>query len=48
VPAGVEYRFESAGGLTSIDGLTQSPGYGTAADHVLVLFTGGASSVRIG
>jgi hypothetical protein len=48
VPAGVEYRFESSGGLTSIDGLTQSPAYATAADHVLVRFTGGASSVRIG
>jgi hypothetical protein len=48
VPPGVEYRFESSGGLTSIDGLTQSPGYGTATDHVLVRFTGGASSVRIG
>ena len=48
VPSGVEYRFESSGGLTSIDGLTQSPGYGTATDHVLVRFTGGASSVRIG
>ncbi len=48
VPAGVEYRFESSGGLTSIDGSTQSPGYGTASDHVLVRFSGGASSVRIG
>ena len=48
VPAGVEYRFESSGGLTSVDGRTQSPGYGTATDRVLVRFTGGASSVRIG
>lgn len=48
VPAGVEYRFESSGGLTSVDGLTQSAGYGTATDRVLVRFTGGASSVRIG
>lgn len=48
VPAGVEYRFESSGGLTSVDGLTQSPGYGTATDRVLVRFAGGASSVRIG
>ncbi len=47
-PAGVEYRFESAGGLTSVDGRTESPGYATAADRVLVRFTGGASSVRIG
>lgn len=48
VPAGVEYRFESSGGLTSVDGLTQSAGYGTATDRVLVRFSGGASSVRIG
>jgi len=48
VPAGVEYRFESSGGLTSVDGLTQSAGYATGADRVLIRFTGGASSVRIG
>ena len=48
VPTGVEYRFESSGGLTSVDGLTQSGGYGTATDRVLVRFSGGASSVRIG
>jgi hypothetical protein len=48
VPAGVEYRFESSGGLTSVDGRTESPGYGAATDRVLVRFTGGASSVRIG
>ena len=48
VPAGVEYSFESSGGLTSIDGLTQSAGYGSATDRVLVRFSGGASSVRIG
>ena len=48
VPTGVEYRFESSGGLTSVDGLTQSPGYAGATDRVLVRFTGGASSVRIG
>ena len=48
VPTGVEYRFESSGGLTSVDGLTQSPGYAAATDRVLVRFSGGASSVRIG
>ena len=47
-PARGRIPFESSGGLTSVDGLTQSAGYGTAADRVLVRFTGGASSVRIG
>jgi len=48
VPPGVEYQFESSGGLTSVDGVTRSAGYATAADRVLVRFTGGASSVHIG
>jgi hypothetical protein len=48
VPPGVEYQFESSGGLTSVDGLTRSAGYAAAADRVLVRFTGGASSVHIG
>jgi hypothetical protein len=47
-PAGVEYRLETSGGLTSVDGRTESPGYTTATDRVLVRFSGGASSVRIG
>jgi LiaI-LiaF-like transmembrane region len=47
-PPGVEYRLETSGGLTSVDGRTESPGYGTATDRVLVRFSGGASSVRIG
>lgn len=47
-PPGVEYRVETSGGLTSVDGLTQSPGYATATDRVLVRFSGGAASVRIG
>lgn len=48
VPGRVEYRFESSGGLTSVDGRTESAGYGAATDRVLVRFTGGAASVRIG
>jgi len=47
-PPGVEYRLETSGGLTSVDGLTQSPGYATATDRVLVRFSGGAASVRVG
>jgi Domain of unknown function (DUF5668) len=48
VPPGVEYRLETSGGLTSVDGRTESPGFGTATDRVLVRFSGGAASVRIG
>jgi hypothetical protein len=47
-PPGVEYRLETSGGLTSVDGRTESPGYASATDRVLVRFSGGASSVRIG
>jgi hypothetical protein len=47
-PAGVEYRFESSGGLNSVDGRTETPGYATATDRVLIRFTGGASSIRLG
>jgi hypothetical protein len=47
-PPGVEYRVETSGGLTSVDGLTESPGYATASDRVLARFSGGAASVRIG
>lgn len=47
-PPGVEYRLETSGGLTSVDGRTESPGFATASDRVLVRFSGGASSVRIG
>jgi hypothetical protein len=47
-PPGVEYRLETSGGLTSVDGRTESPGFATASDRVLIRFSGGASSVRIG
>lgn len=47
-PAGVEYRLETSGGLTSVNGRTESPGFATATDRVLVRFSGGASSVKIG
>jgi len=47
-PPGVEYRLETSGGLTSVDGRTESPGYASATDRVLVRFSGGAASVRIG
>ena len=47
-PPGVEYRLETSGGLTSVDGLRESAGFATASDRVLVRFNGGAASVRIG
>jgi cell wall-active antibiotic response 4TMS protein YvqF len=47
-PPGVEYRLETSGGLTSVDGRTESLGFATASDRVLIRFSGGASSVRIG
>ena len=47
-PPGVEYRLETSGGLTSVDGRTESPGFAAASDRVLVRFSGGASSVKIG
>lgn len=47
-PSGVEYRLETSGGLTSVDGRTESPGYAAATDRVLIRFSGGAASVRIG
>jgi hypothetical protein len=46
-PAGVEYRLETSGGLTSVDGRTETPGFGAASDRVLVRFSGGAATVRI-
>jgi hypothetical protein len=47
-PPGVEYRLETSGGMMSVNGRTESPGYATSADRVLVRFSGGAASVRIG
>lgn len=47
-PPGVEYRLETSGGLMSVNGRTETPGYATAVHRVLVRFSGGAASVRIG
>lgn len=46
-PAGVEYRLET-NGLLTVNGRTESPGYANATNRVLVRFSGGAASVRIG
>ena len=47
-PPGVDYRVETSGGLTSVDGLLELPGFAAATDRVLVRFSGGAASLRIG
>ncbi len=47
-PPGVEYRLETSGGMMSVNGRTESPGFATAPDRVMVRFSGGAASVRIG
>ncbi len=47
-PPGVEYRLETSGGMMSVSGRTESPGFATATDRVMVRFSGGAASVRIG
>jgi hypothetical protein len=47
IPAGVEASVRSSGGLLSVEGRTETPGYATAADRVAVRVDGGAASVRI-
>lgn len=46
VPAGVEARISSTG-LVSTSGPSETLGFGTARDRVLVSVTGGAASVRV-
>ncbi len=47
IPAGVEARIVATGGLISLDGRNETPGYGTASDRVTVSVSGGASSVVV-
>ncbi len=47
VPDGVQARVMNSGGLISIDGQTETPGYASAIDRVLVRITGGASSINV-
>lgn len=47
VPPGVEARVNTQGGLLSVSGRTETPGYGAAADRVTVTLQGGAASVAI-
>jgi hypothetical protein len=47
VPSGVEARVTTGGGLMSVTGERETPGWGRAANRVSVSISGGASSVRI-
>jgi hypothetical protein len=47
VPPGVEAKVFSHGGLLSVSGRTETPGYAAAADRVTVTVQGGAASVAV-
>ena len=47
VPDGVEARVMTSGGLISVQGRGETPGYSTARDRVSVTVSGGATSVRV-
>lgn len=47
VPAGVEAKVTAEGGLISVNGRTETPGYAGARDRVTVRIQAGASSINI-
>jgi hypothetical protein len=47
VPDGVEAGVRASGGLLSVEGRSETPGYASATDRVSVTVEGGASSVKI-
>jgi hypothetical protein len=47
IPAGVEARVATSGGLLSVSGPTETPGWTTARDRITVSVSGGASSIRV-
>ena len=47
IPPGVEARVRGTGGLLSVEGRAETPGYATSRDRVSVTVSGGASSVRV-
>jgi hypothetical protein len=47
VPTGVEARVSTTGGLVSLTGQRETPGWSSASDRVTVAVSGGASSVRV-
>jgi hypothetical protein len=46
-PPDVEMQVRAAGGLLSLEGRNETPGYATAVDRVAVRVDGGAASIRI-
>jgi hypothetical protein len=47
VPDGIEAGIRTSGGLLSVEGRGETPGYASATDRVSVKVEGGASSVKI-
>jgi hypothetical protein len=47
IPAGVEARVRSEGGLLRVEGRGETANYATSRDRVNVSISGGASSVRV-
>lgn len=47
IPAGVEAKVTTTGGLISTSGRTETPGYATATDRVTVTVQAGASSISV-
>jgi hypothetical protein len=47
IPAGVEARVRTEGGLLRFEGRGETPNYATSRDRVTVSISGGASSVRV-
>jgi hypothetical protein len=47
VPPGVEARVTASGGLLSVSGRPETPGFAAATNRVAVIVSGGASSVRV-
>ena len=46
-PAGIQYRVTTTGGLNSITGTQETPGYGAARDRLTITISAGMSSIPI-
>lgn len=47
MPKGVEYRVRTTGGMNSVSGVEETPGYAAAADRLTITISAGASSITI-
>jgi uncharacterized protein DUF2154 len=47
IPAGVQYRVRTTGGLNTVNGLDETSGYAAAADRYTIVVSAGASTVTI-